>query len=163
MEMPAKLTEEQFDIAIGFDGTWMHQGAPMTRLPLVRLFATVLSRDEQGDYWLKTPVEQGRIAVADAPFIATGYRLEAGALYLTDNIGRETPVDDAHPLSLRVPHEGGGPMIPYHQLGGGIEARLSTSVYYALVDKALAEGPPRNGRLFIGSFGGQHPLGMESA
>lgn len=167
MERPAKLTEDQFDIAIAFDGTWLHQGTPMTRMPLVRLFATVLQRDAGGEYWLITQAERGRIAVADAPFIAVGYRLENAAkksqeLYLTDNLGRETPVDSVHPLTLRVPRSaGGGVFVPYHQLGNGIEARLSTALYYELVDKALAQNAPDDGgRLQIRSFNGMQPLGM---
>jgi hypothetical protein len=160
MESPAKLTEDQFDIAIAFDGTWLHQGAAMTRMPLVRLFATVLQRDAAGDYWLITPVERGRIVVADAPFIAVGWHIDGGTLFLTDNLGREAAVDAAHPLTLRMPRTG-GPFIPYHQLGGGVEARLATAVYYDLVDRALAAGGvDAAGRLEMESGGIMHPLGM---
>jgi hypothetical protein len=163
MESPARLDEEQFDISIAFDGTWLHQGAPMTRMPLVRLFAGVLRRDAAGEYWLITPVERGRIQVADAPFIATSWRMDGDILYLTDNLGRETPVNGDHPLALRLPKTGGGPFIPYHQLGGGIEARLATAVYYDLVDRALAGGGvPEGGRLTISSAGMDHPLGVNA-
>lgn len=168
MEQPAKLSEEQFDIAIAFDGTWTHQGAPMTRMPLVRLFASVLRRDAMGDYWLITPAERGRIAVADAPFVVTGWRLEgqdspAQVVYLSDNLGRETPVDRDRPLAVRLPKTGGGTMVPYHQLGHGIEARMATSVYYDLVDLALKQGgPDTSGRLAILSAKTQHPLGVIS-
>ncbi|MBU6235549.1 MAG: DUF1285 domain-containing protein [Alphaproteobacteria bacterium] len=160
MENLAKIAEEQFDISIAYDGTWMHQGAPMTRMPLVRLFATVLQRDAAGEYWLITPAERGRIVVEDAPFVITGWRHEGETVYLTDNLGREVPVDVAHPLTLRMPHIG-GPFIPYQQLGGGVEARVSTAVYYDLVELALREGGAEaSGRLLLASGGGQHPLGM---
>jgi hypothetical protein len=165
MENLAKISEEQFDISIAYDGTWMHQGAAMTRMPLVRLFATVLQRDAVGEYWLITPAERGRITVVDAPFVVTGWRLEAEGqegqtLYLTDNIGREQAVDSLRPLTLRMPRTG-GPFIPYQQLGGGIEARVSTAVYYDLVDYALKQGQPDgSGRLQILSASGLHPLGM---
>ena len=165
MEVPSKIAEEQFDISIAYDGTWLHQGSPMTRMPLVRLFATVLQRDAAGDYWLITPAERGRITVADAPFIATGWRIEARgegqSLYLTDNLGREVAVDDAHPLTLRMPRTGGGTFVPYHPLGGGVEARLGTAVYYDLVNLALEQGKPdAAGRLQIRSCGAEHPLGV---
>jgi len=169
MDAPAKLSEDQFDIAIAYDGTWLHQGVAMTRAPLVRLFASVLQRDAAGAYWLITPAERGRIEVADAPFVITGWRLEgagdAQTLYLTDNLGREQAVDAAHPLTLRVPNTGGGVFVPYLQLGGGIEARMATAVYYDLVDAALAMagaqgGPDDTGRLLIASCGVMHPLGM---
>jgi hypothetical protein len=166
VETPAKRSEEQFDITIAFNGTWMHQGAPMTRMPLVRLFATVLQRDAAGQYWLVTPAERGRIDVADAPFIITGWRAENRGtedqrLYLTDNLGREVPVDTGHPLTLRIPRMEGGVFVPYHQLGGGIEARVGTAVYYDLVDLALQlGGTDKSGRLHVQSFKTQHPVGM---
>ena len=55
---------------IARDGTWYYRGSPIARKPLVKLFASVLKRDAQGDYWLITPVERGRIEVEDAPFTA---------------------------------------------------------------------------------------------
>lgn len=160
MENLAKITEEQFDISIAYDGTWLHQGTPMTRMPLVRLFATVLQRDGAGEYWLITPAERGRITVEDAPFVAVSYRLDGIDIYLSDNIGREFLVDAAHPLTLRMPRTG-GPFIPYLQLGGGVEARVSTAVYYDLVELALGQaGPDASGRLLIQSGGVMHPLGV---
>lgn len=165
MDTPAKLAEDRFDISITFDGTWLHQGVPIARLPLVRLFATALTRDAAGDYWLMTPHERGRIAVADAPFVAVGWRMagegDAATLYLTDTLGRETAVDAVHPLTLRLPRGTGGPFVPYHQLGDGIEARLATSVYYDLVDYALTQGRGEaSGRLCLMSAGVLHPVGL---
>ena len=58
------------DIRIGRDGTWFYHGSPIGRKPLVKLFASVLRRDDDGEYWLVTPVERARIAVDDAPFVA---------------------------------------------------------------------------------------------
>jgi len=164
MEVPSKLNEEQFDISIAYDGTWHHQGAPMTRMPLVRLFSSVLKRDAAGDYWLMTPVEKGRIAVADAPFVVTGWRMESRGegqdIHLTDNLGRETPMDAGHTLVLRVPQTGGDVKVPYHQLGGGVEARVGTAVYYDLVHLGLEQGQPdADGYLHIRSSGVLHPLG----
>lgn len=166
MEVPSKIAEEQFDISIAYDGTWNHQGAAMTRMALVRLFATALQRDAAGDYWLITPVERGRITVEDAPFVATGWRAETGSdgqkLYLTDNLGRESPVDEGRPLAIRAPRTGGRTLVPYHQLGGGVEARIGTAVYYDLINLALTQGAPdAAGQLRIQSFGVMHPLGME--
>src|SRR5690348_9686433 len=58
-----------FGIRIARDGTWFHEGSPIGRLPLVKLFASVLRR-EGDEYWLVTPAERGRILVEDAPFVA---------------------------------------------------------------------------------------------
>src|SRR3546814_13923783 len=59
-----------YDIRIARDGTWFHEGAPIGRKPLVKLFASVLWRDDGGGYWLRTPAARGRIEVGDAPFTA---------------------------------------------------------------------------------------------
>src|SRR4051812_2726562 len=68
---PGTITEVcgDFDMRILRDGTWLYHGSPIGRKPLVRLFSTVLRREDDG-YWLVTPVERGRIVVDDAPFTA---------------------------------------------------------------------------------------------
>ena len=57
-----------FDLRIAADGTWFYKGSAIRRQGLAKLFSTVLRRDEEGGYWLVTPVERARIAVEDAPF-----------------------------------------------------------------------------------------------
>ena len=52
------------------DGTWLYRGSPINRKELVCLFASVLRRDADGEWWLQTPAERGRIEVEDAPFVA---------------------------------------------------------------------------------------------
>src|SRR5690349_20618554 len=59
-----------FGLSIRRDGTWYYHGSPIGRKPLVKLFASVLRRDDVGDYWLITPAEKGRIDVEDVPFLA---------------------------------------------------------------------------------------------
>src|SRR4051794_40842770 len=67
---PAQLPScGDFDMRIGRDGTWFYRGSPIGRKPLVKLFSTVLRR-ENGEFWLVTPVERGRVLVDDAPFVA---------------------------------------------------------------------------------------------
>jgi len=58
------------DMRIARDGTWFYRGSPINRMPLVKLFASVLRRERDGSYWLVTPAERGRVTVEDAPFIA---------------------------------------------------------------------------------------------
>src|ERR1700690_1324488 len=58
------------DMRIARDGTWFYRGSPITRPRLVKLFASVLRREDDGSYWLVTPVERGRVSVEDAPFVA---------------------------------------------------------------------------------------------
>src|SRR5690349_712117 len=59
-----------FGLCIRRDGTWFYRGSPIGRKPLVKLFASVLRRDDAGGYWLVTPAEKGRIEVEDVPFVA---------------------------------------------------------------------------------------------
>ena len=65
----------EIDIVIRRDGVWMHEGSPISREALVRLFSTVLRKDPDG-YHLVTPVEKMKIAVEDLPFRAVAVRRE---------------------------------------------------------------------------------------
>ena len=68
--------ERHFGIRIARDGTWYYQGTPIRRLPLVKLFSSVIRRDGEDRYWLITPAEQGIIDVDDAPFVAVEVNAE---------------------------------------------------------------------------------------
>src|SRR5580693_1520666 len=59
----------EIDIVIGRTGLWFHEGRPIGREALVRLFSTILRKDPDG-FHLVTPVEKMRITVEDAPFVA---------------------------------------------------------------------------------------------
>ena len=58
------------------DGTWLYQGTPIGRPAMVRLFASVLKR-EDGRFFLVTPAEKVGIRVADAPFFAVDAEIGA--------------------------------------------------------------------------------------
>lgn len=64
------------DMRIAADGTWFHQGSPIARAEMVRLFSTILRREEDGCFVLVTPVEKLSIEVDDAPFIAVEAKIE---------------------------------------------------------------------------------------
>lgn len=150
-----------FQIRITRDGTWHYQGSPIGRAALVRLFASVLKRDEKGDYWLETPAERGRIQVDDAPFVAVEVTAEgrgrAQHLHFRTNIDQRVTADRSHPIHWRVPPEGGEPR-PYLLLRDGIEALIARPVYYTLAE--LAEEQPIGGvpRLGVWSGGAFFPL-----
>ena len=124
-------------IRIARDGTWWHQGSPIGRLPLVKLFASVLQRDEAGQFWLVTPVERGRVTVEDAPF--TAVELTAAGEGTQQNLVFRTNLDDivtageSHPLRFAIDAASGEPS-PYIHVRGGLEARLARAVFYQLVD-----------------------------
>ncbi|MDP6474484.1 MAG: DUF1285 domain-containing protein [Alphaproteobacteria bacterium] len=145
------------DIRIAADGTWFHEGGPIGRKELVKLFASVLERDEAGDYWLVTPVERARIRVDDAPFVAVALDVTGKGrdqcLTFRTNIDAEVMADSAHPLEFR-PRPGGEPA-PYLSLGGGLYALAARAVYYQLVELGVTQirdGESQFGVWSAGSF-----------
>jgi hypothetical protein len=129
-----------FDIHIGRDGTWYYRGSPIQRPPLVRLFASVLEREADGQYWLVTPAERGRITVEDVPFIAVEMTVEGQGshqiLSFRTNIDDRVVADEDHPL--RVMDASGEPS-PYILVRKNLEARLTRAVFYQLVDLAVEQ------------------------
>ena len=131
-----------FQMRIARDGTWYYQGTPIRRLELVRLFATVLRRGPDGRHWLVTPVEQGVIEVEDVPFVAVELRAEgAGAdqrVGLRTNLDEWVAIDAGHPLEMRPQPDGS--RAPYVRVRDSLDARVTRSAFYHLVE--LAEAAP---------------------
>ena len=151
-----------FDFRIAADGTWHYKGSPVGRKPLVRLFSTVLRREDDGAYWLVTPVERVRVEVEDAPF--TAVELAAGGTGRAQVLSFRTNVDDwieagpEHPIRVAIAPDSGAPR-PYILVRDRLEALIVRSVYYHLVD--LGVGHEQDGRTGIGvwSKGSFFPLG----
>lgn len=133
------LKLQNFDIEIRSDGRWFHEGGEIKRMGLVKLFASVLSCDDAGRYWLTTPVEKGEIRVQDAPFIIRSVRREGHGreqvLYLTDNIDQEHKLSTATPLVMRATQKGDAK--PYILLEKGLSALIKHAVFYELAEMAL--------------------------
>ena len=133
------LMLQNFDIEIRSDGRWFHEGGEIKRMGLVKLFASVLSCDADGRYWLTTPVEKGEIRVQDAPFIIRSVRREGqGAeqvLYLSDNIDQEHKLSAKTPLVMRMTDKGDAK--PYILLEKGLSALIKHAVFYELAEMAL--------------------------
>src|SRR3954453_1391379 len=89
------------------DGTWLYRGSPIQRKELVCLFAAVLRRDEDGDWWLRPPAERGRIEVEDAPFVAVELDWRGDGrrqtLSFRTNTDELVPAGPEHPI--RVSHD----------------------------------------------------------
>ena len=131
------------NIRINHEGTWYYRGSPIGRKELVRLFSSVLQRDDENCYWLVTPVEKGRIIVEDVPFMAVelsakGHGKEQSLEFRT-NIDEFVQANSTHPLRFVENIETGEPS-PYILVRGNLEAKLTRSVYYQLVDLAVEEG-----------------------
>jgi hypothetical protein len=144
---------------IARDGTWSHAGAPIRRPALVRLFSTILRKDDDG-FMLVTPAEKLSIAVDDAPFLAVLMRADGKdrrqSLVFTTNVGDEVAAGPEHPLRF-TPDPGTGAPIPYLHVRGGLEARAARPVYYDLVERAVE----RDGALGVWSGGTFFALGCQ--
>lgn len=132
--------DEAYDIRIAADGSWHHNGRPILRPALVKLFSTVLRREADGSYWLVTPAERGRITVDDAPFLAVGLDV-AGAgqhqvLRFRTNVDDEVMASAEHPIRVVFANGGDQPR-PYVLVRDRLEALLTRAIYYALVDLAV--------------------------
>lgn len=126
---------------IGRDGTWYYGGSPINRVALVKLFASVLRRDEDGAFWLVTPAERGRVVVEDAPFIAVAIDKQGAgrdqALIFRTNLDEIVTAGPGHPLRVETAED--GTPAPYIMVRPGLEARLSRPVFYELVELGQEE------------------------
>ena len=128
---------KDIDIVIRRDGAWEHEGTVITRPRLVRLFATVLRLEDDGDFYLVTPVEKCGIRVEDAPFQAISGAVlgesESRQLTFTTNMAEEVSADADHPIRIELDANTGEPS-PYVMVRDGLEALISRNVYYELVE-----------------------------
>lgn len=125
------------DMEIRRDGTWFYLGTPIGRMPLVRLFSTVLRKDEDGKTYLVTPVEKVGIRVEDAPFVAVevdaGMRDGEQVLTFRTNVGDVVEAGPENPLRFVDEDETGG-LKPYLLVRGRLEALVARPVMYELVE-----------------------------
>ncbi|MED5396655.1 MAG: DUF1285 domain-containing protein [Pseudomonadota bacterium] len=139
---PGQIVCGDIDMRIDRNGVWYYHGSPIGRKELVKLFATVLRRDEAGAYWLITPAEMARITVEDAPFLAVELSTigegSDQAISLRTNIDKIVNVDGDHPLRVEIDSETLEPN-PYVTLDGNLEAKLVRPVYYELVSLGVEE------------------------
>lgn len=129
----------ELDLVIRRDGLWIHEGAPIGRAPLVRLFSTVLKKEGER-YFLVTPAEKLGIRVEDAPFLAVLMREEEDPggrrLVFTTNVGDEIAAGPGHALEFRETAVK-GEWAPYIHVRAGLWALVARAVFYDLV--ALGE------------------------
>ena len=122
------------DMRIGPDGTWYHEGRSILRKELWQLFASILRREEDGEYYLVTPVEKCRVDVALHPLMITDINQHAyndqPLLVATLNSGGEVPISDRYPLRLEPRAAGAA----YIELDHGLSALCSRAAWYRLAD-----------------------------
>jgi hypothetical protein len=147
----------EIDIVIRRGGLWFHEGSPIGREALVRLFSTVLRRDPDG-FHLVTPVEKLRITVEDAPFVAVDVDAADGVLRFTTNVGDVVEAGAENPITVRTDPAGGEPR-PYVHVRRGLEALIARPVFYRLVEMADRRETPDGSVLSVGSNGVRFDLG----
>jgi hypothetical protein len=116
--------------------------SPIGRRPLVKLFSSILRRDEDGRYYLVTPVEKCSVEVEDAPLVAVamvvkGEGRQRQISFLT-HVDDEVTVDAQHPLRF-AQEEGTGGLKPYVLVRGRLEALVSRAIFYDLVAAGVVE------------------------
>jgi hypothetical protein len=128
------------DLHIDRSGIWFYKDSPIGRHRLVKLLSSVMRRDEDGDYYLVTPVEKLRIQVDDVPFLAVELESEGQGqkqkLLFRTNVDDIVIADEYHPIRVAEDLITGEPS-PYVMIRDGLEALLSRSVFYRLVDLAV--------------------------
>ena len=147
---PARTGDSAMRIAA--DGRWYHEGSPITRPAMVRAFASLLTRDADGQHWLVTPVEKLAIAVEDAAFIATDCRLLDSDIAFRLNTDELVLAGPQHPLRAR-----GTAISPAIYLGlrHSCEARIDRSTWLQLAEIALAQHGSHGGDDWTVASGGE--------
>jgi hypothetical protein len=134
---------------IARDGTWFHEGSPIGRPAMVRLFSTILRREPDGGFVLVTPVEKLDIDVEDAPFVAVELKSEGEgrerSLAFRLNTGDMVVAGPDRPLRFGSDH-------PYVEVRKGLDALVARPVYYEMAELALAEAVDPPGLWSNGAF-----------
>ncbi|MEX0740551.1 MAG: DUF1285 domain-containing protein [Pseudohongiella sp.] len=129
----------EMDMRIAADGRWYHEGSPIGRIAMVRLFSSILRLDDDGHHYLVTPVEKVRIKVDDCPFVAQVMDVSGQGseqqLVFTLNTGETVTAGPDNPIAVTTnaeqqPH-------PVLEVRHGLKALISRSVFYQMV--ALAD------------------------
>ena len=147
----------EIDIVIKKDGLWFHEGSPIGREALVRLFSTVLRKDPDG-FHLVTPVEKMKITVEDAPFIAVRVDQVGGTLKFLTNVGDEVEAGPDNAIRVEMDGLTGQPR-PYLHVRRGLEALIARPVFYELVELAEERETPEGSQMGVSSNGAWFPVG----
>lgn len=143
------------DIHIASDGSWSYNGSPIAREALVRLFASVLRRDDDGKHYLVTPVERIGISVEDAPFLAVEMDVQgekqSRELTLRTNVGDVVRVGEASPMWFEIAPENDG-LKPYVRVRGRLNALFARPLLYQL-SEFFEEHPSKPEKMGVWSGG----------
>ncbi len=159
---PARLWNPPYCGEIGLriaaDGTWYYRDSAIGREALVKLFASILRREDDGRHYLVTPVEKIGIDVEDAPFLAVEMivqgRHQNQSLTFRTNVDDMVTAGPLHPLRFKTDRKNNG-LKPYLHVRGCLEALVTRAVCYDLLEsasEAMIEGETRSGIWSGGRF-----------
>jgi len=151
------------DMRIATDGTWYYLKTPIGRPAMVKLFASVLKREDD-KYFLVTPVEKCGITVDDAPFMAVEMRVDDGkggrVLSFRTNVDDWVACGPGHALRFEPEPDTGG-LKPYLHVRRELWAKVTRALFYDLVE--LGEEREVAGRQMFGIASGGEFFAMASA
>jgi len=150
------------DLVIRRDGTWVHEGKPIRRKAMRKLFASILKKEEDGEFYLVTPVEKVRIQVEDCPFIVTDMEVQGAdaeqLISMTTDTDETFRIDGDHPIRVEGGEDGAEPH-PVVHVRNGLYALISRNVFYRLVDMAEQSETPEGTLISVRSSGEVFVLG----
>jgi hypothetical protein len=145
-------------LSIGRDGSWRRNGSPIERERLVRLFARILRKDDDGLHYLVTPHEKVLVTVEAAPFLAVAVEAlgegEDRTLRFTTNLGDQVDAGPDRPIRVETDPATGEPR-PFVLVRARLEALMTRPVFFELVELAEPEGD----QLAVRSRGATFALG----
>lgn len=156
LPVPPDISRDDTAFLIKHDGSWLHKGSLITKKPMICLFASMLTRDEEGHYFLDSAFESLRIDVEDAPLIVVGMTwIGSGRkqkLNFITNTDQCITAGPEHGLRI-ASHSMRSEPVPYLHVRNGkgafpIEARFNRATYYELM--ALAEPCAEKGESVLG-------------
>jgi uncharacterized protein len=142
------------DMRIRRDGVWFHEGTPIGRPGLVKLFSGILKRE--GDkYFLVTPVEKVGIMVEDAPMVAVDFTATGageGQTLTFHTLTEDLAVAGvANPIRIARDPATGEPS-PYVLIRSNLEALIDRKSFYRLID--LGSHAVHEGQRWFGLWSG---------
>jgi len=131
----------EIDMHILRNGKWTYMGSEIKRPAMIKLFSNIIRLDNDGHYYLVTPVEKVRIKVEDVPFIAVSMKRindkGVSCLSFTTNVQDEVTLSKENPIEIVI-NDNDEPS-PYITIRKNLKALISRSVFYDLINMAEEE------------------------
>ncbi|MFT5572642.1 MAG: hypothetical protein ACI9FR_001566 [Cryomorphaceae bacterium] len=139
----------EIDMRIDAQGFWFHEGGPILREKLVKLFASILWF-EDGQHYLVTPVEKLVIEVEDCAFVVHQMEHVEDTWVAVTNTHEQVIVSQQNPVELRLYQD---QWVPYVNVRYDLWARVNRSIYYQWVSEAMQQQASEDARLSLHSGG----------